>query len=354
MSVAGIPIRIHFTFVLFLVWIATIGSGFLWTGLVLAVFACVLLHELGHALVARRFGIETRDITLYPIGGVAMLDGRPRPRQELWISLAGPMVNVVLAIILALVLLIRDGALPSFSLSLNGSSFLGALFVANVSLAIFNMIPAFPMDGGRVLRGSLALAMPETRATQIAGTIGQGLAILIGLWGILHQSPILVLVAFFVFLGAGQEVSATITRSFLAGHALHDAMQKRYRTINSGATLEAAARMLIEGSQHDFPVVAGDEGEVIGVLTRNAIAHGLATEGPTGYVAAHMRREYKTAHPNAPLEAAIEMFSQEDPSPIIVLDDGQMVGMVTQDNLSEFIMLEHARQQGTRSYGYTG
>jgi Zn-dependent protease/CBS domain-containing protein len=356
LSVAGIPIRIHFTFVLFLAWIATTSQnrgGHAWTWLVVAVFGCVLLHELGHALTARRFGIETKDITLYPIGGVAMLDGRPRARQELWITLAGPAVNVAIAAILAVVLLVTQGQIPGFGASMTGGSFLGALFLANVSLAIFNMVPAFPMDGGRVLRALLALRMPEAKATQIAGTIGQGLAVLLGLAGILLPSPVLVLVAFFVFLGAAQEVSATVTRSFLSGHALHDAMQKRYRTIASGLTLEAAARMLLEGSQHDFPVVVGDEGEVIGILTRTDIARGLATEGPTGYVAAHMRREFKTANPNLPLEMAIDMFSQDDPTPIVVLDEGRMVGMVTQENLSEFIMLEHARQQSPRTYGYT-
>lgn len=355
LTVAGIPIRIHFTFVLFLAWIAVSNrtGGLMWTTVIVAIFACVLLHELGHALTARRYGIETRDITLYPIGGVAMLTGRPRARQELWISLAGPGVNVAIALVLGAVLLIKEGGIPNPSFSLAGGSFLGALFAANVSLAVFNMIPAFPMDGGRVLRALLALAMPEAKATQAAGAIGQGLAILFGLIGILAGSPILVLIAFFVFLGAAQEVSASVTRSVLSGHALQDAMQRRYRTMPSGASLETAAKMLLEGSQHDFPVVAGEGGDVIGLLTRTDIATGLANAGPESYVAAHMRRDFKTAHPNLPLEMAVDLFTSDDANPVLIMEDGEMLGMVTQENLSEFIMLEHARHQAPRSYGYT-
>lgn len=354
MTIAGIPIRIHFTFLLFLAWIAMTSSeraGLLWTGLVVAVFACVLLHELGHALTARRYGIETKDITLYPIGGVAMIEGRPRARQELWIALAGPAVNVVIAAILGIVLLATEHRLPDMRLSMTGGSFLGALFIANVTIAIFNMIPAFPMDGGRVLRALLALSMPDAKATAIAAAIGQGLAILLGFVGLLSGQVILMLVAFFVFLGAGQEVNASVTRSFLTGHAIKDAMQSRYRTILSGASLEEAAHMLLDGSQHDFPVLAGEE--VVGVMTRMEIAQGLATDGPGAYVAGFMRRDYKTAHPNVPLELAIDMFSKDDSTPILVMEDERLVGMVTQENLSEFIMLEHARQQGRRQYGYT-
>lgn len=354
LTVSGIPIRIHFTFVLFMAWIALFTSrsgGLFWTGLVLAVFGCVLLHELGHALTARRYGVQTRDITLYPIGGVAMLEGRPKPREELWIALAGPAVNVVIAAVLAVVLLVTEGGVPRPSLFLEGRSFLGALFTANVTLVLFNMIPAFPMDGGRVLRSLLTYRMDEARATQIAGTIGQGLAIVLGFVGlIVFQAPLMMLVAFFVFLGAGQEVQATVTRSFVAGHRVADAMQVRFRTMPNGASLEQAAEMLLAGSQHDFPVVAGDE--VVGILTRNDIAQALATGGPTAYVAGFMRREYKAVTPDVPLEVAIDMFTKDDPSPLLVMQDGELVGMVTSENLSEFIMLEHARKQARQSYGY--
>lgn len=347
-SVAGIPIRIHFTFLLFLGWIVLMSPGTgqaLWIALVLAVFGCVLLHELGHALVARRFGIETRDITLYPIGGLAMLNERPKARQEIWISLAGPAVNFVIAAAIALILLIRDGGLPYITSAALGTSFWGALFAANLSLALFNLIPAFPMDGGRVLRAVLGLNMPDARATQIAASIGQALAIAFGFFGLYQGNAVFMVISFFVFLGAGQEVSASVTRSFLEGHVLREAMLSRFRLINSGASLEFAAKMLLEGSQADFPVSAGEDGDILGILTRDDIVQGLANEGPQAYVAGNMRREFQTADPNLPLEMAIDMLSENGGSPIIVMEEGKMVGMVTQENLSEFIVLEHARRQ---------
>lgn len=349
MTVAGIPVRVHFTFVLFLAWIALASRGpSAWVVLVLAVFGCVVLHEFGHALVARRFGVQTRDITLYPIGGIAMLESRPRPRAELWIALAGPAVNVVIATILGALLFALHGreAFPGGRVE----GFLPSLLAANIGLVIFNLIPAFPMDGGRVLRASLALRMGEHRATQLAAGVGQFLAIVFGLIGLWQQEIVWMLVAFFVFVGAGQEALQTATRSFLHGHKLADAMQRRYRIIQHGDTLEMAADMLLAGSQHDFPVFAGEE--LVGLLTRNDIAQGLATEGPAGYVARHMRREYKTAHPNLPLERVADMFSADDPHPVLILDEGELQGMVTQENLSEFIMLKHAKMQGPQQYAY--
>jgi len=346
-TVAGIPIRIHFTFLLFLAWISMSGGssgGWQWPIFVVSIFGCVILHELGHALVAKRLGVTTRDITLYPIGGVAMLDGRPKPRQELWIALAGPAVNVVLAVLIGIALVVQYHGFPPISTNLQHTSFLFGLLIANLTLAVFNMVPAFPMDGGRVLRAALGLGMSEARSTQIAGGIGQGLAIVLGLIGVFTQSFVLMLIAFFVFVGAAQEISATVTRSFLAGHLLSDAMQTRFRSLTSGESLESAANLMIHGSQHDFPVMNGDE--IIGLLTRTQLTKGLTTEGPTGYVAGWMLREFKTANPNIPLELALEMFPQSDLSPILVMEGDQLLGMVTTENLSEFIMLEHAKEQG--------
>jgi len=343
----GIPIRIHFTFLFFLAWVTISGSssdGFSLAILLVAIFACVLLHELGHALVAKHFGVETTDITLYPIGGIAMLDGRPKPRQEFWIALAGPAVNVALAIVLALCVYVFEGGFSQFAGGLEKATLLDALLIANIGLTLFNLIPAFPMDGGRVLRAALAQAMPEAKATQIAGGIGQGLAILIGLAGLLMQQGfVLLLIAFFVFVGASQEISTTVTRSFLYGHTIADAMQTRFRTILSGDSLDKAAAMLLDGAQHDFPVMNGDE--VLGVLTRNSIVRGLSTDGPTAYVAGMMQREYKTAALDSPLEAAIEMFPHADSTPILVFQDEVLVGMLTLENLGEFVMLEHAKSQ---------
>lgn len=348
-TVSGIPIRIHFTLILFLAWVGIMGGtngGYQWTLFVVAIFACVALHELGHALVAKHLGVTTRDITLYPIGGVAMLDGRPKPQQELWIALAGPAVNVVIAILLGIFLVVRHGGPPPIPQDLQHASVLYELMIANITLAVFNMIPAFPMDGGRVLRAGLGLVMSEARSTQIAGGIGQGLAVALGIAGVFMQSLILMLIAFFVFLGASQEIQATVTRSIVAGHLLSDAMQTRFRSITNGESLGNAANLMIHGSQRDFPVMNGDE--IIGLLTRAQLAQGLTTDGPTGYVAGWMQREYKRGEPNMPLDQALEMFTQADPSPILVMEGDLMIGMVTMENLSEFIMLEHAKAQNHR------
>jgi Zn-dependent protease/predicted transcriptional regulator len=345
-TVAGIPIRIHFTFVLLLLllWVFSRDAetrGLVW--LIPAIFFCVLLHELGHALAARRYRVQTRDITLYPIGGVAMLQGRrPKPNEEFWIAIAGPAVNLAIVIILAPILLAMEGGLPRLSLMLADKTFLQGLFIGNLVLVIFNMIPAFPMDGGRVLRAVLAMRMPEEQATRIAGSIGQFLAIVIGFVGIMMMNVLLMLIAFFVFLGAGQEMATTVGLSLIAGRRVRDAMQVRFRTIESGQPLEHAAQMLLAGSQQDFPVVAGEE--VVGLLTRRDIARGLAIEGPTAYVAGFMDRDVRSLRPDEPLERAMELFNSGDTSPILVYEAGQMVGMVTGENLSEFLMLEHARR----------
>jgi Zn-dependent protease/CBS domain-containing protein len=347
-TISGIPIRLHFTFLLFLGWIFLVlrqPEARMSVWLIPAIFFCVLLHELGHALTARRFGVKTRDITLYPIGGVAMLQGRrPRPNEEFWIALAGPAVNVVIAILLIPFLFVFEGGLPWITLSLLDKSLLEGIFIANVFLPLFNMIPAFPMDGGRVLRAYLAMRMDETRATQIAGTIGQFFAIVIGFYALFgQQNIILMIIAFFVFLGAQQEMQAHMGLSLLTGKRIGDAMVTRFRTLASAASLEEAARMLLEGSQQDFPVVFGEE--VLGILTRGDIARGLASEGPTGYVSGAMRREFRRVAPEEPLERALELFNEGDTAPLMVMEGERLVGMVTTENLSEFLMLQHARAQ---------
>jgi Zn-dependent protease/CBS domain-containing protein len=348
LKISGIPIRVHFTFVLFLVWIALSRgggtSGVYWVAFVIAIFVCVLLHELGHALVAKRFGVMTQDITLYPIGGVAMLDGRPRPRQELWIALAGPAVNLVIALALLPIVVTKRVDIANVAELHTPGAFLSALCAANITLAIFNLIPAFPMDGGRVLRAALALNMPERRATQLAAGFGQFLAICFGFVAVLTGNLIFFIIAAFVFLGAGQEYSMTVTRSFLEGHQVAEAMVVHFATIESGAPLATAAEMLLGGTQHDFPVVVGEE--IVGILSRNDIARGLATDGPTGFVAGFMQREFKITSPEAPLEAAYDLFARSDNSPVAVMSDEKLVGLLTQENLSEFIMLAHATSQG--------
>jgi Zn-dependent protease/predicted transcriptional regulator len=342
--IAGIPIRLHFTLILFLAWIGFVGVRNDAAGafsLAVGIFLSVLLHELGHALTAKRFGVQTRDITLYPIGGVAVLEGKkPKAWEELWIALAGPAVNLAILALLSPILLSTKGALPSFAGGLEGKTLMEGLWLGNAAMALFNMVPAFPMDGGRVLRALLAITKGEPIASQVAGSVGQFLAIVIGLVGLLNGNVVLMLIAFFVFLGAGQEINATMQAGYTQDRLVGDAMMTEFQTLSSGSTLDDAAKLLLSTSQQDFPVVFGNE--VLGILSRMDIAKGLAEHGPGGYVSGAMQREFRTLGPGEPLERAIEMFASSR-SPILVLKGTDLVGLLTAENLSEFLMLEHAK-----------
>src|SRR6266498_2277312 len=222
---AGIDVFVHATFLLLIGWVgysywlqngtlAKVAEGILF---ILALFLCVVLHEYGHALTARKYGIKTRDITLYPIGGVARLERMPdKPIEELWVALMGPAVNLVIAAVLFAYLFFSGGLVPITHLTIASGSFLTRLMTLNIWLAVFNLIPAFPMDGGRALRALLAMRMDYVRATQIAAHIGQGLALVFGLVG-LFSNPFLVFIALFVWMGAASEASAALTRSVLGG-----------------------------------------------------------------------------------------------------------------------------------------
>jgi Zn-dependent protease len=219
----GIPVYLHWTFLLLLGFVAfsqAIVSGSFSAGLggvvfVSAIFGCVVLHEFGHALTARRFGIRTRDVTLLPIGGVARLERMPEdPRQEFWVALAGPVVNVAIAGMLALWLLLTG--LEPGGLSMTGGSLAARLMSVNLALVAFNILPAFPMDGGRVLRALLAQRTGYVEATDLAAKIGRGMAVLFGIVG-LFWNPLLVIIAIFVWSGAGQEAEMVRRRAALGG-----------------------------------------------------------------------------------------------------------------------------------------
>jgi len=347
-TVAGIPVRVHFTFVLLATWIAVAGQevmGTLWLGFIAAVTLCVLLHEFGHALAARRLGIRTRDITLNALGGVATLESRPNPRQELIVALAGPLVNIVIGFALLIGLLTAEPNLQMVR-TLTPQSFVTSLMIANFGLAAFNLIPTFPMDGGRILRAALSLGMDETVATRFVAGLGQVLAIAIGILAIATGQILLVLVAVFVFLGASQELAGSVSRSLLLGRTVADAMQRNFMTLLHGDTLEHASRVLLNGSQTIFPVMAGET--VVGILTRDGITAGLGDAGLHAYIAEFMDRDFESAEPNDPLEPLAERMGRTR-RPVIVMEGNELLGIVTLDNLSEFIMLAHAKDRSRRT-----
>ncbi|MCS6774958.1 MAG: site-2 protease family protein [Chloroherpetonaceae bacterium] len=350
-TVAGIPIRLHWTFLVLLVALGFMGlrgTGSEGVSLlfVLALFCCVVLHELGHALTALRYGIKTRDIVLYPIGGVASLESLPGPRQELWIALAGPAVNVAIAGALYLFLNLTGQSL-TFQLEGPRPQFLANLFWINVMLAVFNMLPAFPMDGGRVLRSLLSYVTSEDNATMIAARIGQFIAVLMGLFGLATGRLGLIFIAIFVFIGAGQEAAAYRTKALVSGRQVREAMVREFRTLPVGATLREAADALLAGTQQDFPIVHG--GEVVGLLSRSALLQGMAREGPHGYVAGSMLRDFPVVHPDDDLEAVLmDLRGMMGGSILVMADDTlreeALVGMLTQENLLEFLMLSQLQK----------
>jgi Zn-dependent protease/CBS domain-containing protein len=345
---AGIDVYVHTTFFILLAWIGfvhwqdgrSLAAAVAGVAFMLALFACVVLHEFGHALTARRFGIRTRDITLLPIGGLARLERMPDdPRQELWVALAGPAVNVVIAVVLFVTLQVTGLLQPVETLTLTGGSFLERLMVVNAFLALFNMLPAFPMDGGRVLRAVLAMRMDYVRATQIAASVGQAMAFLFGLVG-LFSNPFLLFIALFVWIGAGQEAALTEMRLALGGIPLERAMITDFRTLSPHDSLAHAVELLLSGSQHDFPVVVDQA--VVGVLTRADLLNALARQAQQSPVESVMRRDFHVADATVMLDGALRDMQARDCHTMPVVRRGQLVGLVTMENVGEFLSVQAA------------
>jgi len=345
---AGIDVYMHATFVVLIGWIAlahwlqekSLAATLAGVGFILALFACVVLHEYGHALTARRFGIRTRDITLLPIGGVARLERMPeKPAQELWVALAGPAVNVVIAAALFLWLSLTRTMQPFEDMGVARGNFLDRLLVANLFLVGFNLLPAFPMDGGRVLRALLASRMEYTKATQTAASIGQGMAFLFGLAG-LFLNPFLLFIAFFVYIGAAQEASTVQMKTSLAGIPVARAMITDFRTLSPSDPLSRAVELILAGTQQDFPVV--DQGTVVGILTKSDLLSALARRGDADPVAEVMQRDFQVAHSHDMLESVLERLQECPCHTMPVVRNGDLVGLLTTENLGEFMLIQAA------------
>jgi Zn-dependent protease/CBS domain-containing protein len=345
---AGIDVFVHATFLLLIGWIgyshwlqygtvAKVIEGILF---ILALFLCVVLHEYGHALTARRYGIKTRDITLYPIGGVARLERLPdKPIEELWVALMGPAVNVVIAALLFVYLYLTRGLVPLTDLTVASGSFLARLMAVNISLVLFNLLPAFPMDGGRVLRALLAMRMDYVRATQIAANIGQGLAFLLGLFG-LFNNPFLLFIAFFVWIGASQEASMVQMRNSISGIPVTHAMQTRFDILTPSDRLDRVVNLILAGSQQDFPVV--EDGQFIGVLTRDDFIRALSQKGQDTPVIDVIRRNVPTVDSHEMVEMALMRLQESGSKTLPVMHRGRFVGLVTSENITEFLMIRSA------------
>lgn len=359
--VFGVPIRLHFTFILLFVFLIFFGIGERQSGLInvfyiAALFGSVILHELGHALVGKRYGVRTIEIVMFPIGGVARLERNPKPHEELWIAAAGPLVNLLIAAALFGVLAGRGTLLPFQQLAEpTDANFVERLAIGNLMLAVFNLLPAFPMDGGRILRSLLALRTPGEQATRLAARAGQFLAIAMGLYGLLSMNFFLVFIAFFVYLGAAQEGAAAMGRMLTEGMPVRAAMVTDFRTLAHGETIRDAANLLLATTQQDFPVLHGSQ--VIGLLGRTALLRAMATGGPESYVASAMNRDFARVSPDQDLSEAIPKLAQAG-SCALVMDGDELLGLLTAENLSEFLLLrqvgmKRGRDSAARADGQT-
>lgn len=350
----GIPIFIHWTFLILIAYLvyghsvrgddlAATAEG---VGFVLAIFGCVVLHELGHALAARRYGVQTTDIILLPIGGVARLQRIPeRPSEELVVALAGPAVNLVIAggLFLAGVRVPTDMAPGTFLIA---GPFLSRLMFINVFLLLFNLLPAFPMDGGRVLRALLAMVMPYAKATRAAASVGQFMAIVFGFLG-LTGNPFLLLIALFVWIGAEAEARQVEERMVLKDLPIREAMLTDFQTLRPDETLGHAADLLLAGSQQDFPVLV--EGRPKGVLTRTALLAGLSAGGRDALVGQTDLAELKIIGGDDPLVPAVARLREGGEPCLLVMEDGEPIGLLNLENIGEFLMVRTALAEARQS-----
>jgi Zn-dependent protease/predicted transcriptional regulator len=350
--VSGIKIEVHWTFTLLLIWVAFLeiqkGSDLnrilLNEALILVLFVCVILHELGHALTAKKFGVKTKNILLLPIGGVATLEKMPeKPAQELWIALAGPAVNVVIAILLLLVVPVRSYfnfdsiVLEEMLYEPTLQNFLFYLFIANVMLVVFNLIPAFPMDGGRVLRALLSFKLGRVTATDIAASIGQGLAFIFFVLG-LFFNPFLILIALFIFFGAYGENQMVKQGDLLKGYLVKEATLTNITRLKPDNDLQEVIDILLAGTEKDFVVIENQK--IIGILTQKDIIKNVKT--PSVLVGDIMQKKFKTVDVSMEIMKVLQMIGKEKNNFYPVVENGQLVGAIDTTNISEFILLKTA------------
>jgi stage IV sporulation protein FB len=354
-TVAGTAVRLHLTFLLFLGWIFLAnwysgGPQAAWNSLLfmLLLFACVLAHEFGHIFVARRFGVTTPTVTLLPIGGVAQLERIPeKPSEEFLVAIAGPLVNVVIAVVLVVFLGASLDARNLSGVDNSAVHMLDRLAAVNIFLVVFNLIPAFPMDGGRVLRALLATRLGYTRATEIAASIGQVVAFGLGFLG-LFGNPLLIFIAIFVYLAASSEAQLVAIRAMSRDVPVAAAMMTQLARLAPDAHIDEAVNTLLQTSQSEFPVVEPD-GRLAGVLGRADMIRALKQLGPDARVADAMTRDVPTIGHRACLEEAIRLLQEKQAAAVGVVDaSGRLVGLITSETIGEMLMVRNALPQGAR------
>jgi len=353
-SISGIGIFIHWTFTFLIAYIiysnyrdGQSAGKIMWAVLfVLSIFVTVFLHELGHALAAKKFNIKTKDITLLPIGGLARLESIPeKPKEELLVAIAGPAVNIFLALITGFFITIPGVKDLDVQLSdgISGSNFLLSFFIVNIWLALFNLIPAFPMDGGRVLRALLAMKFKRHIATNIAARIGQVIAagfIILGF----YSNPFLIIIGIFIILGAQAEAKYTQEKSLLTGYKVKDALMRDYRIIAEHENIKKAVEILLDSQCKNFLVM--ENNKPTGTLSRDEIILALSEYGENAIVKKVMSRDVIFLNADSPLESAYQRSQQNKSNIMAVMENNKLIGALDTENILEFIMVRGAVLNG--------
>lgn len=347
---AGIQIFVHWTFALLLLWIIikAVNDGLgvahvLWSvAFVLSIFACVVLHEMGHALMAKKYKVKTRDITLLPIGGIARLESIPeKPIEEMFVALAGPAVNFAIVLLLYPVVYYTTDVTEIQELYvINSKNFLLNFVNVNFVLGIFNMIPAFPMDGGRVLRALLSFKYDRAIATRIAATLGQVLAICFVFIGF-FSNPFLIFIGLFIFLGAQAESIYTQARSLLKGFKVKDVIMKEFHTLATGDNVKSVVDMILNGQSKNFLVM--DDGKPVGTVGMEEVIKALREKGEETRLDAIMSRDVLILNPEMPLEDVSSKMERFKKEVMPVVQNEKIIGTLDSENIMEFIMIRYAK-----------
>lgn len=332
-KIADISINIHITFLLLL--LLFLNLGLRWLFLTVAIFCFVTLHELAHGLVARRFGIKVREITLLPIGGVASMTKMPdKPYQEFLISLAGPMLNIAVVIIFFFPLYVLLGPEILFHpLSVNTFKLIVAhIYWINLILAIFNLIPAFPMDGGRILRALLAGRLGYQKATKIAVNFGHIFALLFGYIGLIQGHILLILIAIFIYMAASSEELQVDVRETLKKFIVKDIMPSRFLTLDKDAVLSKVLELIFHSHQEDFPIL--ENSHMVGFVTRHDIINGIHQYGMSAPVYSIMRKDFPILRENDSLDKAQNIMQENNIKALPVMRSGNVIGVITIEDVT--------------------
>lgn len=348
---AGIKVQVHWTFFLLIGWVVAIELGrggtltsILWNvGFICVLFLCVIFHEFGHALTARRYGINTRNVTLLPIGGVASLEDMPEdPAQEFMVAIAGPAVNMVIALLLYLVVPVEQyvtmsqDELETTMSTINAGNVLFYLMAANIMLVLFNFIPAFPMDGGRILRALLSMKIDRVKATQIASGIGQLIAFAFFFIGLFYN-PILILIALFVFFGAQGENRMIQQISLLKGYKVREAMLTNVTIFDPDDTVEDVVDAILSGTEKNF--IVADEYGIKGVLYQQELISSIKNVSTDTKVRELVSTDFHTVQADDELTEIYRKASQSSKGYFPVLNGSELTGAIDMENINEFILV---------------